>query len=99
MSGSAAKRKDHARRGVANVPMEPVIRSATGARRNPGRPAGRWSPEASHARGLLHDDTCVVEVGRPRRLTVDQDMRAGPHGQSRTAPAALLVAHDIAPLG
>ena len=35
---------------------------------------------------------------RSLRVAVDPDDRAGPDGDTRTAPAAFLVTHDIAPL-
>src|SRR5262245_5276141 len=56
------------------------------------------SSEGGNTGGLLGNDTRVVELGRAGRLTPHDNLRARPHGQSRTAVAALLVAHDVPPL-
>ena len=58
-----------------------------------------WSPKARNPRSLLHDDARIVELGGASRLAIDDGFRAGPHGQSGTAAAAFLVAHNITPLG
>src|SRR5215471_4495851 len=55
--------------------------------------------EGGDPRSLLQDNACVVEFRRTGRLALDFDQRTRPDRQARAAAAALLIAHDVAPLG
>ena len=47
--------------------------------------------------GLFGDHAGIVEIGRTGRVALDAQIGARPYGQTRTPPAAPLVAHDVAP--
>src|SRR5262245_66039904 len=80
------------------VPANPHDHLAAG-RVTPGPTRARSLPEGGHARGVLTDDPRVVEIGCAGGLAAHQHHRARPHGQTRAASAAFLVAHCAAPLG
>lgn len=48
---------------------------------------------------MLQDNACVVELRRTSWFAFDLDQWARPYREARTAAAALLVAHDVAPFG
>src|SRR4029079_1221811 len=66
--------------------------------RRAGAP-GTGLAERRDACCLLGDHSGVVEVRGSSRLALDLYRRVRPHRQARAAAAALLVAHDISPLG
>src|SRR5690242_15781272 len=88
--------------------MRPLTFQACHGRDRPSCPRGRspprslsrnTSPELGYPCRLFEDDPGIVVRIGASGLAFVCDARVRPIGNARTATAALLVAHDIPPLG